>query len=251
MACLRKKGWLWYGLVTVGLRDMWCCLNCVTLSLNSFSWMISPRLKKYMLTLPSVTASRVFFFFFYSAWLICTSTCARTHEGNFQGQPFISACKNQWCSHWCQGSCLEAWQIYLVEWTVSEELEQIHKHWIALSPSHTSGHKPVNVPIGKDLWWVELLPSTQAFYIRHPPTPKPSVCYLPGLVSSSGILYIAVFLRGIAVGFLAVLASLCRASREWPSPGATLWNWSVFLPSQHKPRPAGNKRVATHSVLAP
>lgn len=202
-----------------------------------------------MLTLPSVTAF-ISFFFFYSARLVCTSAHTRAHECYSQGQPFIGAYMNQWSSHWRQGSCLEVWQIYLGEWTVSEELEQIHKHWIALSPSHTSGHKPVNVPRRQRslMSWV----AAQHTDILHSTPPHTQTLhFLPGLMSSSMVLCFALSLHGIAVGFLAVLASLCRARREWPSPDATLWNWSVFLQSQHKPRPAGNKRVATHSLLAP
>lgn len=130
-----------------------------------------------MLTLPSVAI-----LFTVLPWCVDV-----THEDCFQGQKSSLCVRARSCDGVTDAKCLEVRQIYRGEWTVSEDLEQTHKHCSALSPTHTSGHKPVNVPVGKDLWWAELLPSSQP-----PPAPSHTPCFrfLPGLVCSSGVLCI-------------------------------------------------------------
>lgn len=115
-----------------GLTDMWCCLNCIILSVHSFSW---TRLKKI-----HVNASFCYSFFFFSTvqMLVCGSVC--TNEYSFQGHK----CSLFGCTtirdRVSDAKCLEVRQIYGGEWTVSEDLEQIHKDWIWLFGSVSLPH---------------------------------------------------------------------------------------------------------------
>ncbi len=102
------------------------------------------------------------------------------------------------------GPCLKSWN----------EFTNAGYDCSALSPSHTSGHKPVNVPFGKDLWWAELLPSSQSFHInppRHTHThihTHPPFDFCLVLCAPLGF-SVFLFHRRSAMGFLAVLPSLC------------------------------------------
>lgn len=136
------------------------------------------------------------------------------------------------CSRVTDAKCMER-QIYWREWTVSEKLTNTGYDCSALSSSHTSGHKPVNVPQAKIA--DELSCLAAQFTVIQPHHPHTHTCAQSTplhliFARSCELVWASLFLHGIAMGFLAVFTSLCSTSLERPSPGthSLLWKGRFF-----------------------
>lgn len=103
-----REALLWYGPVTLGLTDMWCFLNCITLSLHSIPWTITVRLQKmfgFLLSLFTVKPC---------SCTLCTRTQCSLSEGHY-----LCVLKSAIIA---DAKCPEVGQIY---WAASEWLEWI------------------------------------------------------------------------------------------------------------------------------
>lgn len=81
------------------------------------------------------------------------------------------------CSQVTDAKCMER-QIYWQEWTMSEDVEKTHKHWIWLFSSVFLPHiwaQTRQCPSGKDRWWTELS-CCPVHSHSTPPSPEKSVC---------------------------------------------------------------------------
>lgn len=124
----------------------------------------------------------------------------------------------------------------------------------ALSPSHTSGHKPICVPFGKDLGMscAESQSSSHSLHIYTNPSYTHTPIFARSCVRLLACLrLIFIFITESAMGFLE--AFTWTRMQAWPSPRRKTLElkcfFFFFVQRQHKARPACNKRVATHSRL--